>query len=142
MKTLEILTKIGERLAGITIANGYSTDLGEVVTYFEDIDSEYNKEGFNYRDVDNEFFALKNNYHEAVMPVEIDAILFGENVLELGCRATSDILRAIAIDPTWAGCAIDTVLKERFKSIETKGRKAIKVGVTIDIVYRFPKWFI
>ena len=142
MKTLQILTQIKERLAGITIANGYFTDLGKTLTYFDDIDSEYNKDGLNYRDLDSEFFSAKNNYHEAVMPVEIDAILFGENVLELGCYATSDILKAIAIDPTWSGCAINTVLKERFKSVETKGKKAIKVEVTIDVTYRFPLWSI
>lgn len=140
MKTLDILTLIGTRLEGITIANGYLTDLGERVEYFDDLDSEYSKASLTFRDADTELFGLKSTYHEGVMPVEIEAIVFGENVLQLGCHAIADILNAVAVDPTWSGKAIDTNLKERFKSVETKGKKAIRVGVTIEVVYRFPRW--
>lgn len=140
MKTLEILTKIGERLEEITIANGYATDLGEKVEYFRDLESEYDNSILTFRDADTEVFSPKNSFHEAVMPVEIEAIIFGENVLDLGCLAIADILLAVAVDPTWDGKAIDTSLKERFKSVETKGKKAVRVGVTIEVIYRFPRW--
>lgn len=140
MKTLEILTNIGERLGEIAVANGYFTDLGQKVEYFDDLDTEYSKTSLTFRDADAELFSLKNPYHEGVMPVEIEGIIFGENVLELGCQAIADILKAVAVDPTWSGKAIDTNLRERFKSVETKGKKAVRVGVTIEVVYRFPRW--
>lgn len=141
MKILGILQAIAARLEEITVENGYSTDLGQAVSYFRDIDAEYGAEPvLTFRDEDNILFETENVYHEATLPIEIEAIAFGEDVLTLGVEMFADIVRAIGVDSTWGGLALKTILVSSYKSVETKGQRAVRVGVSIEIVYRTPKW--
>jgi hypothetical protein len=141
VKILEILQAIGARLELITVDNGYYTDLGSSVVYFRDIDAEYGMEPvLTFRDADNVLFASENNYHEANLPIEIEAIAFGENVMDLGVQMFADIIKAVGLDTTWGGLALKTDLVSSYKNVETKGRRAVRVDASILITYRVPKW--
>jgi hypothetical protein len=52
----------------------------------------------------------------------------------------ADILKAINAGGTWNGKAIDTNLVSRQTTVETAGKRAVRVLVEIEIVYRFPRW--
>lgn len=133
------MTRIGDRMSQIAIANGYSTEIGLNTFYWHDLPLEYDQAGLVYRDVEEEHAqvgrTLDNTLH-----VEVEGLLFTDNPGLGGNMILADIIRAIGVDPTWGGLAYDSRLNKNSTTTETDGQSAVRVLVEFDILYRTPLW--
>lgn len=144
MKKLDLLNAIASRLATITTANGYETDIGLRSSYWQDWDFEYGEVGaITFRDLEEEVTEV-NQFQEFLLHLEIEAVAYTSagsvSEVELGCNLQFDLIRAIGVDPTWGKLAIKTELKETAKQIQTEGKRAMNLTLSFDITYRDPKW--
>lgn len=140
MKKLALLNAIASRLATITTANGYLTNIGLKSSYWQDWEFEYGEVGaVTFKDLEEEVAEI-NQYHEFLLHLEIEAVAYGENLITIGCYLQTDLSRVIGIDPTFGQLAIKTELKATSKQILTEGKRAISLILNLDITYRESLW--
>lgn len=139
MKRTDIMSAIGDRLNKIAIANGYFTDLGTDIFYWQAEDAEYDAFCLIYRDVGEEHTQIGNT-RENQLHVEVEAVLFTDNSGADGNKAIADIIKAIGIDPTWNKLCFNTQLVKNEMVVDTAGKTAVRVIVYADLFYRVPLW--
>lgn len=142
MKKFDILSAILTALEGVTVANGYQTDIGENATYAQDTNHEYDTAGVDFRDTSCEVVEV-NQYHEYALGLEVQAIAFGEDLLELGCQLEQDLIQAIGADPTWDALALKTEFAQEgaiVKDWQTAGKKAVSLTLNLIVTFRTEKW--
>jgi len=133
-KRFQILEDLQARLKSITLANGYLTNIGNNVVYWQDTDFEYGESALVFRDTVEDI--SQNNYlYEKTLVVEICAIQ--QNAEDALLLVSSKILRDLekAIDTfeiDWGKARITNT--EKF--VETKGKKTLKIKVKLKIEYR------
>ncbi len=136
MKRLDILNAIEAGLNQITIVNGYSSDIGNNVNYWSDLPWEFGEVGgITFQDPEEETIEV-GLLHEHSLSIEIEAIAFTDNPKVKGIELLNDIKTAIALDLTWGGLALRTVLGGNDKNIQTSGQTAVRIYVQIEVVYR------
>lgn len=147
-----ILTNIEFALSQVTVENGYLTDMGNSVFYWQSIGFEYGiKEGVSYQDVVSSIEQLNNSYEHVqtvqLMAVsfvehEIDSIEFNMKVRDQADRMRSDLFRVIRENESWGGLAFNTAPAPETTSltVETEGQTAIRFSIEIEIKYRTNKW--
>lgn len=133
MKRQQILDKIGELLARITIANGFNTDLGSSLAYWQDYASEYGEPILIYRDIEEESLE-KGDDHENSLQVEIEGRK-PELPIEPN-KILQDIIRAIGHDTTLGGLAIKVFPPSSQTLVETEGKVISRVMINLTIIYR------
>lgn len=133
MKRQQITDKIGQLLARITIANGFNTDLGLKLAYWQDYASEYGEPILIYRDLEEEAVE-KGDDHENTLQVEIEGRK-PELPIEPN-KILQDIIRAIGYEPNLAGLAIKVFPPSNQTLVETDGKVVSRVIVNFTIVYR------
>lgn len=132
-KRLAIVSGVGEALEKITIDNGFNTDLGLRVFYWQDLDFQYKETGaINFKDLYEEM-ADQNIPYQHELYFEVEAIKFSDNWLEDSHLLLQDLIKAININ--FSG-ALRTSLISNEKTIETKGEKAIRVSLKFKVKYR------
>jgi hypothetical protein len=135
----EILQAIQTQLATLTITNGYSTDVGLNVRYWQDLPVEYDGSPiitfFDTKDDPNEVGSL----HEHRLEIRIDAIAYikADAIVE-SCNLLADIVALIGKNRRWTKAVINTYLGENLKEIELKSKLAVRVTQELEIQYRAP----
>ena len=134
----QIMDAIGTRLAGITIANGYASNAGNSV--FADrvtpfIETEL--PGIMYRDPDEDEEALTMGYKHLTMKVEIEAFAYGPTApKEVRNKLVADVKKAVRVDLSWGGLALDTRITGRSMQIEHMERLIASAVIRLEIDYR------
>lgn len=139
----QILENILIGLQSILPANGYLTDIGKNAEYWGDTDQEWNTSGVTFRDVEEEFVEA-NTLHNRLLTVEVEAIAFAEplDLMQKGCQLERDLITLFGSDLSLGGKAMIVELAPQAiaKQVETKGKKAVSVLITLAIAYRTDKW--
>jgi hypothetical protein len=141
---IEILDALIARLSTITTVNGYTTDIGLNIQYWQEIPLDYESGGIAIFDQppDNAQTVIQvGQKHEYVLPVEIQANSFevsGLSMAQLSCRLIDDLIRCIGTDPTLGGICYYAVLRSTSKSIDVAGKRAVTVSLNVDLKYRRP----
>lgn len=133
MKRQQIVDKIAELLARITIVNGFNTDLGLSLAYWQDYASEYGEPILIYRDLEEET-QEKGEDHENALQIEIEGRK-PELPIEPN-KILEDIIRAIGHDPTLGGLALKVFPPSSQTMVETEGKVVSRVMVNFTVVYR------
>ena len=137
MTRLALLQALQAQLATITTANGYTSNIGQVATYWDAYEDDYNgPPSVTFRDVETQYQRINRNYVNK-LNVEIEAIAFTRQAdkLTLSVGLLEDIKKAIAVEP-WGEniIAVRPVLDS--KEIQAKGKQAVSVVLTVEIEYR------
>jgi hypothetical protein len=137
----EILQAIQAQLFTLKIANGYSTDVGLNVHYWQDLPVEYDGPPtitfFDEKDRPDEMGSL----HEHRLEMRIDAIAYikSDPILE-SCNLLADIVSLIGKNKRWTKDCVTSYLGENFKEIELKAKKAVRITQEFEIQYRAPRF--
>ncbi len=133
MKRLSILGIIQDKLQSITVANGYNTDIGNRVFYWQDLDFEYGETGaISFKDAFEETIS-NNTIYDKQLSIDVEAIKFTENALEDSCLILEDLINSLL---KFKEIYAKLEIKVNEKKIETKGKKAIRIKLTNLIMYR------
>ncbi len=136
----QIFDALETRLAGITIANGYETDIGTKANKWRASDfGPADLPGYNFRDPKCQTDQHTSGIHQhtldieiiavAAQPADIDADKFGRKML-------ADIIKAIGVDRTWGRLAYDTNPKDDTMTTEHVAQLLVAVKITFQIFYR------
>lgn len=128
----QILENLQAKLEEIRLGNGYLTDIGQSVRYWQDTDIEYGETALEFRDT-IEDLGLQNIPYEKSLMVEISAYQASEDLLTASSDILEDIEKCLG-DFTVEG-GIAKILNNQ-KTTETKGKKTLKIKVTLRIQYR------
>jgi hypothetical protein len=136
---LAILQSLQTQLGTITTANGYSTDIGQNVEYWDVYPDDYNgPPAIAFRDTDTEYERKNQNYQQKVN-VELSAFSWTtkENKLVDSCNLLEDLYQAVVVEP-WDSNVIAVRAMRDSKLIAAKGKQGILVELTVEIEYRQP----
>jgi hypothetical protein len=135
----EILTAVLARLATIKTANGYLTNAGDRVTYYDPYTSEY--EGspeITIRDKEDTSERV-NILHKILMNLDVEAIAFTteETKLADSCNLLSDLVKCLVHDVSWyVECMIAVRRKGRTTVIQGGSKQVVRVILNLEIEYR------
>ena len=138
-KRIDIMSAVADRSSQITIANGYSTDIGLNTFYWHDLPLEYGYPALAYRDVAEDYVVM-NRLRENILHLELEGLLFSDNPGVDGNKIIGDIIQALGVDPTWSGLCFNTQLVKSETTVETDGQTAVRAVVYVDLFYRTQLW--
>lgn len=124
------------QLATITTANGFSSDIGTNVIYWDVYDQDYNGPAMvTIRDAEED--TDKINQYRQTLHLEVEAIRYSTqaNKLQDGLALLAD-LKTVLVTESWAGPGVIVRPTANSKEIEGKGKQAIRVALMLDIEYR------
>lgn len=139
MSRLTLLQSLETQLKTIKKDNGYTSDIGNVVTYWDSYEVDYNgPAAVTFRDAETQYLRLNRRYVNK-LSVEIEAIAFTKQAdkLTLSVGLLEDIKTAIGVKP-WGGNIIAVRPVMDSKQIQAKGRQAVSVVIIFEIEYREP----
>ena len=134
----QIMDAIGTRLADITVTNGYASNAGNSI--FADrvtplIETEL--PGIVYRDPDEDEEALTFGSHQMTMKVEIEIMAYGATApKDVRNKLVADVKKAVRVDLSWGGLALDTRITGRSMQIEHMERLIASAVIRLEIDYR------
>lgn len=135
MKRLAILQAVKTKLEAVSQANGYNFDYSKIV-YWQDLPFEYGESGaINFKDP-YEAMTRQNLVYQNVLNLKVCAIKFSDDSILVDSEYILEDLITATKDETWGGLSISTFLINNDKVIETAGKTAIKVTLTLQITYR------
>jgi len=142
IKEKEIVDTIADRLATITIANGYYTNAGNNVVVWSNFPFRLNElPAYEVRDTAVVKEANQTEGPDALvlylMQVEINIISGDIDVLR---QAKADLLKLIGEDLTWDGYAIHTNFIQTNKVLEQEENRLLGETVLIQIQFRTKNW--
>lgn len=106
------------------------------ITYWQDTDTQYGKNHLDYRDTTEEY-TKKNIVYDAVLNIEIAAVVYGdENITaqQLGTLRLSDLIRAVR-SLVLPQCLFS--LARSHKWVDTKGKTACCIELEVVVHYKF-----
>jgi hypothetical protein len=135
----EILQAIQTQLATLTITNGYSTDVGLHVLYWQDLPVEYDGPPVvTFFDTKGDINEI-GSQHEHQLDVRIDAIAYiKSDPITESCNLLADIIALVGKNRRWTKNVVNTYLIENLKEIELKSKPAVRITVELRIDYRAP----
>lgn len=139
----QIIDTIQARFEGITVVNGYQTDIGLNVTSWKETPwDEGIYSGVDVRDPDCTGSADVFPAHTFKLTVKATAFakVGAGTVDEIRDKTLSDINKAIGIDPSWGGLAINTEPPTDSIIIEHKDKIIGGCEVTFVVQYRTKAW--
>lgn len=139
MKRIAMMEALGSLLSTIKVDNGFNTDLGNNLLYWQDYATDYEVDALIYRDV-LENITDSNSNHDYVLQVEIEAHAFSETPGLTANRVIQDITRAIGSNITFSGKGSKINLTGNETEVETDSKTACKVLVKLEITYRTPRF--
>ena len=139
----QILYMLSSRLQTITMANGYSTDIGLYVQEWDATPHDPNLETYRleYRDVNESIDMLSIGEQECRLKIDIRIICSGSTPMSTIRSIIGDVSRAISVDLSFGGLAQD-VSPQSVWSID-KGMASDTVsgaGVSYTIIYTTKPW--
>lgn len=137
MTRLAILQALQTQLATIKTANGYTSNIGNAVTYWDSYEIDYNgPAAVTFRDVETQYQRVNQKYVNK-LNVEIEAIAYTRQAdkLTLSVGLLEDIKTAIAVKP-WGTDIIAVRPMLDTKEIQAKGKQSVCVTLTVEIEYR------
>jgi|LakMenE07Oct09ns_1017277.scaffolds.fasta_scaffold03441_3 hypothetical protein len=133
-KRLVILENLQTALRTIKVVNGFLTNIGNNVVYWQDTDFEYGLSVLNFKDTIEDI--SQDNYpYQKTLTVEICVIEQNveENLLLISSKILKDLEKTIDRFQIDSGKA--NIINTE-KIFETKGKKALKIKVILKITYR------
>ncbi|MDH5640852.1 MAG: hypothetical protein OEY28_06125 [Nitrospira sp.] len=137
----QIMTALGARLATIRVANGYRTDIGANVSegYIGEM-TPASLPAVLYRDISQKTQAELSR-HRHTLGVEIGIAIEGVAPLPTIRAATDDIHKALGVDITFGGLAIQIDPPSSSWEINDEGGQIItEIRFTTTINYRTTEW--
>ena len=137
MQRLALLQALQTQLTTITIANGYTSDIGANVTYWDAYEDNYNgPPSVTFQDLETQYQRINERYVNK-LNVEIQAIAYTKQAdkLTLSVGLLEDIKTAIAVKP-WGENIIAVRPLLDSKQIQAKGKQIVCVSLTVEIEYR------
>lgn len=133
----QILNSILTHLATLTRVNGFATDIGLHVTYFQDYPVAYDgPESVTLFDEDGNTDEVGAHHIKKVM-LTIDAIAYIQtDPVQESCNLLADIVALIGRNRNWDGLAVGTYLYKDTKVLEEMGKKAVRVRQEFRVDYR------
>jgi hypothetical protein len=147
-KRQQIVDKVKERFAGITIANGYQTDIGLKQTEWnpgpKGADPEADElPGHDIRDeVETAVVKDKNS---GTFDRELEIVVTAELIepgagVALGRKALEDLIKAVAVDPTWGGLARRTLPVDDVVDVDPLGQQISAAQLRFKVEYSRRPW--
>ena len=140
----EVLNNIEETLAGITIANGYNTDLTTVTQSIENIDkfevSEFPVAIISYENDDKDTEDIAPDYLGSVLTALIACGIYStDDKLSILEKLLVDIEKAMCLDQTRGGIAAYTIPSDitLYANLEKENFLYATVKFLIRYYYRF-----
>jgi hypothetical protein len=134
-----ILEAVMTQLATITVANGFLTDIGENVTYYDPYLAEYKGPAkVTIRDADDESEKVNQN-HQILLQLEVEAIAYTTEATKLAdsCNLIKDLVQCLVCDRNWLPDGVIAVRRRgRNKLIEGGSKQVIAITLNIEIEYR------
>lgn len=134
-----ILEAVLTQLETITIANGFNSNAGQNVTYFDPYSAEYKGPAkVTVRDSDDDSEKV-NTYHHVLLQLEIEAIAYTTESTKLAdsCKLVEDLVDCLVRDRAWHPAGVIAVRRKgRNKQIEGGAKQAIAVTLNIEVEYR------
>jgi hypothetical protein len=133
----EILSFIGIKLGQISAGNGFATDLGENVIYWQDLASEFGSPAVTYRD-EFESHEEANRAYQNTLVITFEAIDYPAPAQKIAksCDMLRDLIRLVLSDRTWGQRALDSRLVSNDKDFEVGGLTCCRVSLQVEIIYR------
>lgn len=134
---LELLQALDAQLKTISSDNGYATNVGQRVTYWDTYEHDYNgPPAITFRDQETQYERVNQKYVN-FFTVEIEAIAYTTQADKLATSVNllEDIKRAI-IDSHWHNKIIAVRPVADSKEIVASGRQVISVVLSVTIEYR------
>jgi hypothetical protein len=129
----EIVSAIGAALVAANTANGFSVAFGGV-EYWDTL-SEYATNTLIYSDTEEEYQEI-NQADQAILSLEIRAIVVGENSPNLINLVSRELRQLIRVNRNWGGLALNSQPISSSKICETGGKKTTELTLTVRIIYR------
>lgn len=134
----QIMDAIGIQLQGITVANGYVSNVGNSV--FADRVTpltETELPGIIYRDPDEDEESLTMGYQHMTMKVEIEVATYGPTApKDVRNILIADVKKAVRANLSWSGLALDTRITGRSMQVEHMERLIAGAVIRLEIDYR------
>lgn len=142
IKRQQIVDAIKTRFQGITIANGYNSNLGSNV--FEWRVTNLNNTEFPacvYRDVTNIRQEGAIGSFRWALNIEIQLITDGGTSAAEIRKIIADVYKAIGTDSKWSGIAVTTEQPESDEmDVEQHEKKQAGALIKLSIIYDAPRW--
>lgn len=129
------MLELGTLLSRIQTNNGFNTEIGQNIYYWQDYSTEFGVDALVYRDV-AEDTVEKGMEHENVLHIEIEGRKFSNTPGVAANNMLQDIIRALNADLTLDNKALKVFLTGNETDVETEGRTCAKILVKIDVLYR------
>jgi hypothetical protein len=147
-KRQQIIDKVKERFALITIANGYQTDIGLKQTEWnpgpKGADPEADElPGHDIRD-EVETTAVKDKnagtYDRELEIVAIAELKEANASATLARKALEDMIKAVSVDPTWGSLARRTIPLEEDINVDELGQQIGAARLKFKVEYSRRPW--
>lgn len=139
----QIIDAIQPRFEGITVNNGYQTDVGRNVFLWRETPLESEElPGVVFRD--KTVKKLEETFGAVIYDLPIEVVVFmaesGTTTDELR-KAVADILKAIAVDVSWGAIAEDTQIPDS-DSMDIDHGDKIRGGIQFEfsVLYSADRW--
>ena len=129
------MLELGTLLSRIQTNNGFNTEIGQNIYYWQDYPTEFGVDALVYRDVAEDTIE-KGMEHENVLHIEIEGRKFSNTPGFAANNMLQDIIRALNADLTLDNKALKVFLTGNETDVETEGRTCAKILVKIDVLYR------
>ncbi len=136
MTRQQIIDEISSLLSRITIVNGFHSDLGEVLSYWQDYPNQYGTNILVYQDTEESASEQGEDWVNTLQ-VEIEGRV-SDSIEPV--KILEDIYSAIGHDPTLGGKCIKILPPSNQVLVETEGRVVSRAIVILGILYRTPRW--
>ncbi|NLT24650.1 MAG: hypothetical protein GXX82_16530 [Syntrophorhabdus sp.] len=138
----QIIAAMITRFQGIKKASGYKSDLGNSVHHFRGSDYDVTElPALNVVDGRNDIGPATSTQFDNMVDITLEIkVASGETTYKTAYDIIEDVYRAIAVDDTWGGLALDTLPGS--DEIETEHAGKIISGITIkvQVQYEAGKW--
>jgi hypothetical protein len=137
MSRLALLQSLESQLATITTANGYSTDIGLSVGYWDTYPDDYNgPDSVSFKDLETQYERVNQRYQNK-LTIEVSAFAWTTKTDKItqSCQMLEDIYQCLVVEP-WDNSVIAVRPMIDSKEIQARGKQAILVEMMLEIEYR------
>jgi hypothetical protein len=138
----QIIAAMITRFQGIKKASGYKSDLGDSVNHFRDSDYDVTElPALNIVDRTNDIGPATSTQFDNMVDITLEIkVASGETTYKTAYDIIEDVYRAIAVDDTWGGLALDTLPGSDDIHSEHAGKVISGITIKIKVQYEAAKW--